>query len=161
DKPSTPASAPTPSTPGPSAPSVNPPATGSAGPKAPIAGGRTGGKSGIGRRSTNDGDRWERWWAGPRELYPTRRHGVSPYPRTLAGTTGTPAPPPDLRTTLLPILASALRDPSSDVADSAAIALGRCVRAEESGPIVPVLVSSLHHPDRTVDDAAALGLGIL
>src|SRR5262249_37308514 len=124
-------------------------------------GGHTGGKSGYGRRSTNDGDRWEHWWAGQRELYLARRHGVSPNPRTLAGSTGTPSNPPDLRKSLLPIPPSALRDPSSDVAGSAAIALGRSVRAEESGPIVPVLVSSLHHPDRGVEDAAALALGIL
>jgi len=158
-KPSTPASAPAApaSTPGPGAPTTH----GPSGPKAPVNGPRTSGKGNYGRRSTNDGDRWEHWWAGQRELYLTRRHGVSITPRTLAGSTGTPSGAPDLRATILPILASALRDPSSDVADSAAIALGRCVRAEESGPIVPVLVASLRHPDRQVSDAAALGLGIL
>jgi len=161
EKPSTPSAAPA-STPGPTAPPTQRPSGPSTGgPKAPVNGPRTGGRGNYGRRSTNDGDRWERWWAGQRELYLTRRHGVSLTPRTLAGSTGTPSGAPDLRATILPILASALRDPSSDVADSAAIALGRCVRAEESGPIVPVLVSSLRHPDRQVEDAAALALGIL
>jgi HEAT repeat protein len=163
DKPSTPSAAPAPaSTPGPTAPPTQlPTGPATAGPKAPPTGARTGPKGGLGRRSTGDGDRWEHWWAGQRELYLTRRHGVSPNPRTLAGSTGGAPVLPDLRTSLLPILASALRDPSSDVADSAAIALGRCVRAEEAGPIVPVLASSLRHPDRAVVDAAALGLGIL
>jgi len=113
----------------------------------------------MGRRTTNDADRWEHWWNEQRELYLTRLHGASLLPRTGGGTHDSITP--DLRRSLLPLFASALRDSSSDVADSAAIALGRCVRSEEGAPIVPVLVRTLSHPDRSVRDAAVLGLGIL
>jgi HEAT repeat protein len=59
------------------------------------------------------------------------------------------------------VLASALRDESTEVADSAAIALARTVTTPEVGPIVPLLTRNLSHPERTPREAAVLGLGIL
>jgi HEAT repeat protein len=140
---------------------MQPPTTTPSGPKAPPPGGRTGGGGapGLGRRTTNDSDRWEHWWSEQRELYLTRLHGASLLPRTGGGAHESITV--DLRRSLLPLFASALRDASPDVADSAAIALGRCVRSEDAGPVVPVFMRTLAHPDRAVRDAAVLGLGIL
>ena len=156
-----------------SGPGTGPATPGSTGPAgAPTGGGvaaRTGG-SGIARRAISGNDRWEAWWSCTRELYLGRHGSDSATPQTQAGnfTSGRVLGlddgsllPDSVRRDLLPLLADALRDPASEVADSAAIAIGRSVGSRDAAMFLPLLQRNLSHSERTPQQAAVVGLGIL
>jgi HEAT repeat protein len=127
-----------------------------------MSGGTTGG-----RHAPTSSDRWEIWWSYTRELYLGRHVGAIRATTQLGGTQPRLAAdashvhPDDVRHDLLPLLADALRDRSAEVADSAAIALGRAVDERESAPVVPSLTRNLAHPARSPQQAAAIALGIV
>ncbi len=169
---STPPSAPTtPRLPGP----VSGPVTGPTAPSGPPAAGpsavagRTGGAGGASRRTPQASERWETWWGHTCELYLGRHRTnalpATPQPTFAAGRSG-PAPTQSLlsdevRKSLLPLLAQALRDSSVEVADSAAIALGRSLPRADAAPLLPHLMKNLAHPERSPQEAAILGLGLV
>ena len=180
EPPTTPPPPPAP-TPGPVTPNLPAPAP-ATGPVAPgpTAGGppvapstpRTGGRGPLARRATSSDDRWETWWSGTRELY-LGRHGfanATPATRAALYAGGAAAPiaagrgegrlADDVRKSLLPLLAQALRDDSVEVADSAAIALGRSLAAPEVAPLLPHLARNLAHDESSPQEAAILALGM-
>jgi len=180
DTPSTPPSSPPtappsgPATPGLPAPVTGPvgPVTGGAPPAAPPATPRTGGHGSLARRATTRDDGWETWWNLTRELY-LGRHGfanAAPTTRAAPFAGGAAASivvgsssgllADDVRKSLLPLLALALRDESVEVADSAAIALGRSLSAKEVAPLLPHLARNLAHDESSPQEAAILALGM-
>lgn len=182
--PTTPPGTPTaPTTPGapeaprpmaPVTPPASGPATGPVGPATPPSvppspsAGRTGGVPGAARRSPQASDRWETWWSQTRELYLSRHVGTPPETATTGLATGRgvqpaidPLLPTELRRSLLPLLAQSLRDASVEVADSAAIALGRSLPRAEAAPLLPHLLKNLAHPEASPQEAAVLGLGLI
>ena len=174
--PTAPPSTPTPAAPTtprlPNVPTGKPsgPATGGAPASTPPAG-RTGGGATTGRRAPSATDRWETWWSYTRELYLGRHAAGGLAAQTQLGflsgrssaASGAHSPllPEAVRRDLLPVLARALRDGSTEVSDSAAIALGRSVDSAGAAPIVPLLVANLSHSQRSPQEAAVLALGIL
>lgn len=144
------------------------PATGPSTPPGSAPGRTTGGVGSAARRKTTSTDRWETWWSLTRELY-LGRHSAGARPTTLAFqlTNGRGTTPKsdsllsdDVRKGLLPLLAQSLRDDSVEVADSAAIALGRTILAKDAGPILPHLIRNLAHSESSPQEAAILGLGL-
>jgi HEAT repeat protein len=144
-----------------------PPTPPTGGPTA--APGRTGGGGGgATRRKTSGDERWQSWWNLTRELYLGRHHShalpQSPAVPIATGRGAVPKHdallPDDVRKSLLPLLAQSLRDDSVEVADSAAIALGRSIPTREAAPILPHLIRNLAHPQSSPQEAALLGLGL-
>ena len=151
-----------------------PPSTGGPGPGPGTTGGgggpTTGGPGGgVGSPSNS----WELWWAFNRERY-IPRHSIM-MTEQLSGAPGFyagrgknvegldrgPILSEQARQEILPILAAALRDDSSEVVDSAAVAIARATQASAAGPFLGLIRSVLDHPERTPREAAVLGLGIL
>jgi HEAT repeat protein len=143
------------------------PSTGGGG-RGGTPGARTGGGGPMsGRRAPSTTDRWESWWLYTRELY-LGRHNATAMLTSTPGALGRSnigdggvLLPDATRRELLPVLANALKDSSSEVADSAAIAIGRTVATSDAGPVIPLVVQNLAHPSRSPREAAVLGLGIL
>ena len=116
-------------------------------------------------------ERWENWWRHNREPYLPRHSGgvqlTSSIGGFLTGRTGSLMSPPgrfrsgEIRSTILPVLASVLGDRSPDVVDSAIIAMARVTKAEESAPFLMRFARALVHDHRSVREAAILALGIL
>ena len=126
-----------------------------------------------GRKASSDLDRWEAWWYFQREAY-LPRHTVARHERELTsaagslvgrGNLGTPPTsallPEETRAMVLPVLLAALKDGNSEIVDAAAIALGRSVETEASGPFLDPLEKTLGHKVRSPQQAAALALGML
>ncbi|MBM4016367.1 MAG: HEAT repeat domain-containing protein [Planctomycetes bacterium] len=120
------------------------------------------------RRKSDGVERWQTWWSLTRELYLGRHHshGLPQTPAASIATGRGAMPqhdallPDDVRKSLLPLLAQSLRDDSVEVADSAAIALGRSIPTREAAPILPHLIRNLAHPESSPQEAALLGLGL-
>ena len=172
--PTTPGAQPAPPRPGtPVTPPASAPTTGPIPPSTPpvappsAAAGRTGGVPGAARRATAPSDRWETWWSQTRELY-LSRHASESSTRVQGLASGRGTVPAEssllsteVRKSLLPLLALALRDSSVEVADSAAIALGRSLPRADSAPLLPHLLKNLAHPESSPQEAAVLGLGLI
>jgi Ca-activated chloride channel family protein len=89
-------------------------------------------------------ERWEFWW----------EHNQDPFLELNQRR-------PSLHKRLLPVFLEALKNPDADVADAAALAIGRSVRSEDAGLVLPALIEALHHPKPTVRQSATLALGVL
>jgi HEAT repeat protein len=140
---------------------------------APTTPGGGGPATAGGRKASSDLDRWEAWWYFQREAY-LPRHTVARHDRELTSAAGSlvgrgnigmpptsPLLPEETRATVLPVLLAALKDGNSEIVDAAAIALGRSVETDASGPFLDPLEKTLGHKVRSPQQAAALALGML
>jgi len=146
--------------------------TGPGGAGAPTTGGRGPSTGGGARRSASTLDRWEAWWWFQREGYLPRHSAgriatqqstgyVAGFGSAPPDPSSDPTLPNDARTRVLPVLVALLRDRSTEVVDSAAIAVGRAAPLQMTGPFLEPLSRTLGHAERSPRQAAVLGLGIL
>jgi HEAT repeat protein len=149
--------------------------TGPGGAGAPTTGGRGPATGGGARRSASTLDRWEAWWFFQREGYLPRHSagriataqgggylaGFGATPDRGSDPSSDPTLPADARNRVLPVLVALLRDRSTEVVDSAAIAVGRAAPEQMTGPFLEPLSRTLAHAERSPQQAAVLGLGIL
>ena len=114
---------------------------------------------------------WSHWWERNREeFFDVRARriaaGDAPEEGTTPGDDNTEAPPikhvdatrSEIRRLIVPVLARALRDSSSDVRDAAAIALGRAGDVPE---LAALKKAALDDATVTVREGAILGMGLL
>src|SRR5262249_18772721 len=124
---------------------------------APTTPGGGGPATAGGRKASSDLGRWEAWWYFQREAY-LPRHTVARHDRELTSAAGSlvgrgnigmpptsPLLPEETRATVLPVLLAALKDGNSEIVDAAAIALGRSVETDASGPFLDPLEKTLGH----------------
>lgn len=170
-----------PGTPGPGAPTTGGPrgpATGGP-PVAPGGqqGGIRGGSGGLtGKRSSGEGyERWEFWWEHNKDPFLELKARLSKRGVTSAsggGLIGRTKPgeqltanrptPSEVRTVIVPALMEGLTKIQADIADSAALAIGRSVPAENADkPLIDALMKTLGHKEKSVREAATLALGVL
>jgi HEAT repeat protein len=70
--------------------------------------------------------------------------------------------PLEVRRDIVPALLDGLSESHPDVADSAALALGRSIRAEDADPkLLAALKDALGHKEKSAREAATLALGVL
>ena len=170
-----------PGTPGPGAPTTGGPrgpATGGP-PVAPggQGGGIRGGSGGLtGKRSSGEGyERWEFWWEHNKDPFLELKArlgqrgvisgagggliGRSKQNEQLVANRPTPS---EVRQQIIPALLEGLTKTQADIVDSAALAIGRSVSAENADKaIVDALVKTLGHKEKSAREAATLALGVL
>lgn len=108
---------------------------------------------------------WQNWWKHNSEEFLDARdrkrlQSEETVPSTTAGSDGDQPGPValmDRRKVFLPVLLPLLLDPSSEVVDAAAIAIGRIGGAPEAESLAPLL----SHGNPKVREAAILGMGLL
>jgi HEAT repeat protein len=173
-----------PGTPGPGAPT-----TGGAG-KGPTTGGgptgpTTGGAGGAGMRPTTGGlggkrgssegfERWEFWWEHNKDpfLDLKTRLGKGAVSSGAGGflvgrtklseaVSANRPSPSDVKNILVPAFIEALSESHPDIVDSAALAIGRSIRAEDAADAITALTKTLGHTEKTGREAATLALGVL
>jgi HEAT repeat protein len=167
-----------PGTPGPGAPTTGGPrgpATGGP-PTAPGGGGGIrGGIGGATKRNSSEGfERWEFWWEHNKDPFlqlkarlgkmvvRTGSGGGFLGRKTEDGISANRPSPSDIKSLIVPVLLDGLKESQSDVVDSAALALGRSVRAEDADKVLlDALKNTLGHKEKTAREAAALALGVL
>lgn len=166
-----------PGTPGPGAPTTGGPrgpATG--GPAAPPTGGGggiRGGGGGFTKRASGEGfERWEFWWEHNKDPFLQLKarlgkmvvtSGASRFTGKKNDAVSANRPSPsDVKDLIVPALLEGLSESHPDIADSAALAIGRSVRSEDANKqMIDALKSALGHKEKTVREAAALSLGVL
>jgi HEAT repeat protein len=168
-----------PSTPGPGGPTTGKPrgpATGGAPPPGGATGGiRGGGLGGATKRNSGESfERWEFWWEHNKDPFLQLKarlgsrvvtSGASRFDARArsAGFNAAGRPTPlEIRRDIVPALVDGLSESHPDVADSAALALGRSIRAEDADPkLFAALKDALGHKEKSVREAATLALGVL
>jgi HEAT repeat protein len=165
----------------PGAPSI-PGATsgpGKTGQTPPFGGPARTGPLGLGTRRARTGaseqpvtlpDKWESWWDLHRDEYWPERPlpsgtgaqaiGVGRGERE-ADIDVDRATREDIEKDIVPALRAALASPQADIADSAALALGRVLKDGHCELVFDDLVGALASPHRSVQEAAAIALGVL
>ncbi|MBL8843160.1 MAG: HEAT repeat domain-containing protein [Planctomycetes bacterium] len=140
-------------------------------PGAPPAPGRAGGGAPGARRGGTDArDTWEFWWEANDAALLAVERGSAVDQRTSAATLGfgrgvvvesAQRLHAGDRATIRAALLAALADRDAELADSAAIALGRSTPLAEAGEVIGPLLQALKHPQQSAREAATLALGIL
>lgn len=124
----------------------------------------------LGRKARPEAtdDRWERWWALHRDTFLAEEDDLADSPVTgpvddapVAREAVTSVGADDVRTLVRPALLRALRAEHPIILDSAAIALGRSVAADDAGAVVAELHRQLRSAYPSVRQSALLALGIL
>lgn len=130
-----------------------------------------GGSSGKKNRGTATWDRWETWWEFNKDPFIhrqarigaslTEQEGVltGAGERRRAARWDRPTRD-DVQEIIVPVLRRALLESEAEILDSAAIALGRILRAEDAGHVFDDLKHALSSPHPTVRQSAILGLGV-
>src|SRR5688572_16218081 len=138
-------------------------------PGGPTTGGlRVSGPTTARRAAVESPERWEYWWEANQELYLRLRSRTANTTPSAPGSSSKNDVPPvrrvsaaDVRALVLPALLTALSDREADVADSAALALARCVTPDQANLALDPLLRALDHPEKTVRESATLALGVL
>ncbi|MBL8766468.1 MAG: HEAT repeat domain-containing protein [Planctomycetes bacterium] len=146
----------------------------------PLTGGggppRGGPSTGTGKKNklTVDVGSWTFWWDVNKDPYLDLRRALARQ-RTSTGTlgvmngvgrslrdAGTNRPSDELiQSQIVPLLREAMRDQDADVADSAALALGRVLNAAGGETALADLTESLKSPYQSVKQASVLAMGLL
>ncbi len=146
------------------------PTGGNGGGVRPTSGGGVGGRKGGGEGF----ERWEFWWEHNKEPFldlktpvvkGSVRDAAGGGPRRIVTTIDTLGPNRpsrnEVKEQIVPALVAALGDPNPDVVDSAALAIGRMLHAEEGSSVLAELTATLSHTEKTAREAAALSMGVL
>jgi len=130
----------------------------------------------TGRRNAGEGfERWEFWWEHNKDPFLQLKARLSKMAVTSGsggGLTGrvkkgeavsaNRPSPTEVRTLIVPVLLDGLTKTQADIVDSAALAIGRTVGAENADKvIVDALIKTIGHKEKTAREAATLALGVL